>query len=83
METIVVRLPTHYATYLFYGEVGDLTEAELSQLYDALTNYIDNIDLNVVTPIGFVEYGFANWHDGRWTGMLSADCSDYVFPINI
>jgi len=81
IDTVTIWLPSFYAPFLFYGNAEGIDERELAQLYNVLANHLDGIDLNGVTPLDFVETGYAKWHAGSWAGMPSGDCGDYTFPV--
>jgi hypothetical protein len=78
MQTVTLRLPSAWSSYLFYGDVANLTKGELMKIY----NFLKEMDLDFTVPLSTEDYGFAKWHDATNFGVLPADCSEYTFPIN-
>jgi hypothetical protein len=77
MYTVTLRLPSDWASYLFYGDGANLTQGELMKIY----NFLKEMQLDFIVPLSAEHYGFAKWHDATNFGVLPADCSVYTFPI--
>jgi hypothetical protein len=78
MQTVTLCLPSFWAPYLFYGDASNITEGERMRIY----NFLKKVDLDFTVPLSAEDYGFTKWHDAIDFGVLPADCSEYVFPIN-
>jgi hypothetical protein len=82
METTTYRLPAHWASAFFNGDLTGL-EDEDAATFEALVEG-ENLPDPLAIEGDDAEYGpesfFCTYHDARPYGVLACDCYDYVFP---
>jgi hypothetical protein len=82
MKTITYRLPAHWASAFFNGDLTGLDDDDAA----AFERVVDGESLP--DPLAIAEddpeFGpesfFCKYHDARPYGVLACDCYDYVFP---
>lgn len=78
MQTITLKLPEHWANYLFNCDSSDLSDDELRDIEQCLQFYI-NSELIFSNPVGCTtESEFTRFYD--WNG-LACNCLEYTFQI--
>lgn len=83
MDTVIYRLPAHWASAFFNGDVTGLED-------DDLANFERVVDgENLFSPLAIEgddpDFGpepiFCRYHDAQPYGVLACDCYDYIFPV--